>query len=68
MSRCELGWVRAVCGPRTGTNVLERVDLLRHAVLEHFEVSGHETIDDPAVLRRVHVHADEVRADADRLL
>ena len=49
-------------------DVLERVDLLRHAILEHLEVSGHETLDNSAVLRRIDIDADEVRADADGLL
>jgi hypothetical protein len=48
--------------------VLERLDLLRHTILEHFEVGGLQTIHDPAVSRWVDVDADEVRADADRLL
>ena len=60
--------MRAVCGPRIGTTCSNVLDLLRHAVLEHLEVSGLETLDDSAVLRRVGVDADEVRADADRLL
>ena len=68
MSRCELGSVRAVCGPIVGDDVLERLDLLRDAILEHLEVGGLEPVDDAAVLGRVGVHADEVRADANRLL
>ena len=49
-------------------DVLEGLDLLRHAILEHLEVGGLKSLDDPAILGRVGVDTDEVRADADRLL
>ncbi|HTM26451.1 MAG TPA: hypothetical protein VL225_14745 [Vicinamibacterales bacterium] len=46
--------------------MLERRDPLRHAVLAHLEVFGAEIVHRLATARRIHVHADEVRAGPER--
>ena len=55
-------------GTSEGDDVFEGVDLLLNAVFEDLEVRGLETVDNLTVARRIRVHPDEVRADADRLL
>ena len=55
-------------GAAKGDDVLERFDLLRNAFFENLEVRGLEAVDNLTVARRIRVHPDEVRADADRLL
>ena len=48
--------------------MFECLDLLQDVVFEDLEVRGLQTFDDSPVARRVHVHADEARANADGLL
>ena len=65
--------LRARLGPRRlrparRDDVHERLDFLRSAFFEDFEVFGAKAVDDLAVARRIHVHADEAGADPDRLL
>ena len=46
-------------------DVLERLDLLRHAVLEHLEVRCGQVTDRHTLHRRIRVDAHEVRANAE---
>ena len=46
--------------------MLERLDLLRRAVLEQFDLVEPEVFHDGAVAHGVHVHADVVGARAER--
>ena len=50
---------------RAHDDVLEGLDLLRHAVLEDLEVLGLQVEDRLAVLERIRVDPDEVRLDAE---
>ena len=49
-------------------DVFEGLDFLWIAVFEDLEVRGVKAVDDLAVARRVHIHANEAGADPDRLL
>src|SRR3982751_1581329 len=55
---------RGLGGKGVEPDEIEALDLLRLAVLGHFEIAGLQVLDDLAVLQRGGVHPDEMRAAA----